>query len=419
MPTQSECTVTDSLRAEIDPDCCDLASLGGSWRERCFVIERRWEPCVAHGRDTIGALGECLRRSAGAASLFAAAADVPFVFVDLETTGLNGGAGTHAFLVGCGWFTADGAFVTRQYLLTRFEDERPLLQAVSNELEQAGALVSFNGKSFDAPLLETRFLFHRLEWIGGRVPHVDILHPARRFWGQGARPAPAVHHDTACSLAALERRLVGAGRIGDVDGIEIPSRYFRFVRTGDAGPLVAVVEHNRLDLLTLSALTSRLLDLSSIGPQAARTAGEALALGRVYMRAGLLERASEAFRHSIGMSPAPGGAFDRIRIEALHALAQALRRARRYREAAGCWRTLAETRGCPLHIAHEAIEALAIHQEHRVKDLVTARALALQCLESDGNPTRTRAVRHRIGRLDRKLHRKNQTLELLALMSSP
>jgi uncharacterized protein YprB with RNaseH-like and TPR domain len=408
--------MTAEIDAQADLESCDLAALGGSWREQCYVIERRWEPCVAHGRDTIGALGECLRQSAGAASLFADAADAPFVFVDLETTGLNNGAGTHAFLVGCGWFTADGAFVTRQYLLTRFEDERPLLQAVSNQLEQAGALVSFNGKSFDAPLLETRFLFHRLEWFGGRVPHVDVLHPARRFWGHGAGPALTVHHDTACSLAALERRLVGAGRIGDVDGIEIPSRYFRFVRTGDARPLVAVLEHNRLDLLTLSALTSRLLHLSAIGPQAARTAGEALALGRVYMRAGLLGRASEAFMHSIGMSRAPEGAFDRIRIEALHALAQALRRGRRYREAAGCWRALADTCGCPPHIMHEAIEALAMHQEHRVRDLMTARALALQCLESEQNPTRTRGVRHRLGRLDRKLQRKNQNLELLALM---
>src|SRR5213079_2321368 len=94
----------------------------------------------------------------------------------------SGGAGTHAFLVGCGWFEADGGFLTRQFLMVRYSDERPLLATVAGELARAGALVSFNGKSFDAPVLETRYLFHRLDWIGGGMPHVDVLHPARRFW---------------------------------------------------------------------------------------------------------------------------------------------------------------------------------------------------------------------------------------------
>jgi uncharacterized protein len=392
----------------------DLATLGGVWRERCFVVERRWEPSVVHGRETIGTLGASLNRSAGSASLFANAAQAPFVFVDLETTGLNGGAGTHAFLVGCGWFISNGGFVTRQYLLTRFEDERPLLDAVSTELDRAGALVSFNGKSFDAPLLESRFLFHRLQWTGGRLPHVDVLHPARRFWGPDAGSAFRLH-DSNCSLRALERRLVGTGRNHDVDGFEIPSRYFRFIRNRDARPLVAVLEHNRLDLLTLAALTSRLLHLTEAGAEAAHTAAEALALGRVYMRAGLEARAREAFTRCIRMSQAPAGAFDAIRIEALRALAQALRRARHHDEAATCWRTLLDTRGCPAHIAREAIEALAIYHEHRVRDLLTARAFALQSLEQERQPTRTRAVHHRIARLDRKLERKSRNLELLAL----
>jgi uncharacterized protein YprB with RNaseH-like and TPR domain len=393
----------------------DLAPLGGVWRDRCFVVERRWEPSVAHGRETIGTLAAALNRSARAAALFANAAQAPFVFVDLETTGLNGGAGTHAFLVGCAWFVPDGGFVTRQYLLTRFEDERPLLDAVSIELERAGALVSFNGKSFDAPLLESRFLFHRLEWTGARLPHVDVLHPARRFWGHDAGSAPFRFHDSSCSLSALERRLVGAGRNNDVDGFEIPSRYFRFVRSGDARPLVAVLEHNRLDLLTLAALTSRLLHLSEMGPEAADNAGEALALGRVYMRAGLQARAREAFARCIRMSRAPAGAFDAIRVDAVWALARALRRARHHGEAAAYWRTLLDTPGCPSHIAREAIEALAIHHEHRVRDLLTARAFALRSLENEQQPTRARAVEHRIARLDRKLERRSQNLELIDL----
>jgi len=392
-------------------------TLGGEWRDRCFVVERRWDSDARHGRETVGALSERLERSSGEATLFAMGAPrPPFIFFDLETTGLSGGAGTQVFLVGCGWFAAGGAFVTRQFLLTRVADERALLETVRTELARAGALVSFNGKSFDAPVLETRYLFHRLEWIGDRVPHVDVLHPARRFWGAsiagGGRlqPAPGppeggrhTRADADCSLTALERRLIGAKRVGDVPGFEIPSRYFQFVRTGDARPLVAVLEHNRQDLLTLAALASRLLHLSRVGPDEACNAGEALALGRTYARAGRDDRARDAFARAIAMSRAPAGAFDPIRIDGLRALALAWRRARRFDEAAQCWRQLTEVRGCPLHIAREATEALAIHHEHRVRDLAAARTFALRSLDADVPPAWTRSVQHRLARLDRKL----------------
>ena len=184
-----------------------------------------------------------------------APARLPFVFFDLETTGLSGGAGTCAFLVGCGAFDDDGGFVTRQFILLRHTDERALLQMVGAELAQAGALVTFNGKSFDAPLIETRYLFHRLEWTGADLPHLDVLHPARRFWSEGGAG------ETSCSLQNLEHLVLGARRAADVPGSEIPARYFQFVRTGDPRPLRAVLEHNRLHLLSLAGLTARLLDL--------------------------------------------------------------------------------------------------------------------------------------------------------------
>ena len=389
-------------------------TLGGEWRDRCFVVERRWDPDARHGRETVGALSERLERSSGEATLFAMGAPrPPFIFFDLETTGLSGGAGTQVFLVGCGWFAAGGAFVTRQFLLTREADERALLETVRTELARAGALVSFNGKSFDAPLLETRYLFHRLEWIGDRVPHVDVLHPARRFWGTGVGRAFQTRHDrdservalqeSGCSLAALERKIVGAKRAADVPSFEIPSRYFQFVRTGDARPLVAVLEHNRQDLLTLATLASRLLHLSRVGPGEACNAGEALALGRTYARAGCEDRARDAFVRAIAMSRAPAGAYDPIRIDSLRALALAWRRARRFDQAAQCWRQVMEVRGCPPHIAREATEALAIHHEHRVRDLAAARGFALRGLDADVPPAWTKAVQHRLARLDRKL----------------
>lgn len=371
--------------------------LGGVWRGRpgasCFVVDRRWDPSARYGRVVVGDLATRLQGASAAAPLFSggAGARPPFLFFDLETTGLSGGAGTHAFLVGCGWFEADGSFVTRQFLMTRYADERDVLGAVAAELSRAGALVSFNGKSFDAPVLETRYLFHRLQWVGGAMPHIDALHPARRFW-----PGD-------CSLVALERQLIDTRRLGDVAGCEIPARYFQFIRSGNPRPLAAVLEHNRLDLLTLAALTSRLLHLARRGAESALDGREAHALGSMYTRAGLEPQARECFTRAVAMCSAPVGAFDQVRIDSVRALALAWRRARQWDEAAACWRQLLDTRGCPPAIRREATEALAIHHEHRVRDLGLAKAFALRTLENGLSPAWARAAQHRIARLERKM----------------
>ena len=363
--------------------------LEGRWYGHCFIVERRMAPSAKYGRATIGDLAEKLSASAHEAPLVCggASARPPFVFFDLETTGLSGGAGTQAFLVGCGWFEEDGAFTTRQYLLARYSDERAMLAAVADELMRAGALVSFNGKSFDAPVLETRYLFHRLEWIASQQPHIDVLHPARRFW-----------KEDDCSLIALEQQILGAWRGDDVPGYEIPERYFHFVRSGDATPLAAVLEHNRRDLMSLAGLTSRLLEIVRGGPDYAENAREALALGHVYARAHADERALSSFERAVTLAATSRSTRAPLLAEdALHALALAYRRVRRFDDAAKCWTALIES-GCSASVEREAIEALAIHHEHRRRDLDSARLFALQ------NVARARrGARHRLERIERKL----------------
>jgi uncharacterized protein len=420
------------------PADVDLSTLGGDWRGDCFVVDRRWAPSARYGKEAVGTFAQCLEDASAEAALFAhdPLARAPFVFFDLETTGLSGGAGTQAFLVGCGHFDGEGGFVTRQFVSTRHADERSLLETVAGELARAGALVTFNGKSFDASLLETRYLFHRLEWAGRCLPHVDVLHPARQFWKPVARPFSASARgrswratadapkreereggqgrEHACSLAALERDILGIRRTGDVPGFQVPARYFHFVRTGDADPLAAVLEHNRRDLLSLAALTARLFHLARFGAEAARDAREAIALGRVYARAGLDDRACDAYSQALDRCRSPRGAFDPLRIDALRLLAIARRRTRRHEEAAACWRGLLEIRGCPPAIVREATEALAIHHEHRVRDLPAARLFALQSLESveGGRPGWTAAVQHRLIRIDRKMVSKSEVRSL-------
>jgi uncharacterized protein YprB with RNaseH-like and TPR domain len=405
----------DSTHPSDPPDLSDrrdpsalCAMLGGEWRSRCFVVERRWAASTRHGREGVGSIAERLDRACGDAPLFTAGAPAapPFVFFDLETTGLSGGAGTLAFLVGCGWFDADGSFVTRQFLMTQYADERPILETVGAELARAGALVSFNGKSFDAPLLESRFSFHRLRWPGAQVPHVDVLHPARRFWKEGSPDG------SGCSLQALERKLLGVRRVGDVPGFEIPGRYFAFVRSGDARPLAAVLEHNRLDLLTLAALTARLLHLTSNGPADVTDPREVLAIGVVYARAGLDDRARAALRLAVERCRSPRCAYDPVKIEALRLLALAWRRARAYDQAAECWTELLEIRGCPPPIEREAIAALAIHHEHRRRDLSAAKLFALRSLERAPAPAWRAAAQYRIARLERKISTASMKFEV-------
>ena len=332
------------------------------------------------------------------------------LFIDLETTGLTGGAGTYAFLVGCGWF--DGTtFRVRQFFLSSYAAERGLLEDVADIMGASGALATYNGKAFDLPLIDTRLLFHRIPASYSGLPHLDMLHPARRLWrsqspihssmGAGERPTQA-----SCSLALVELAVLGHSREGDVPGFEIPSRYFHYVRTGDARPLDAVLEHNRLDLLALAMLTARAVRLLEEGAAGARTPREAFGLGRLYERGGMIAEARECFARAAGAdrTVGPYNDVDPLTVaEALRAYGVLCRRERRHPEAADAWRRILTLRGCPAHIAREATEALAVHHEHRLQDLSAARQFAMQALQFDASTTRVQAVHHRLARIDRKL----------------
>jgi uncharacterized protein YprB with RNaseH-like and TPR domain len=408
---QRETPGTTEVQPSPDGDAGLERALGGSRRgegEDCFVVETRWEADAAHGTHPIGAIASTLAEGQEEASVLSGVtAKPPMVFLDLETTGLSGGAGTLAFLVGCGWLDA-GGFVTRQYLVSRLADERPVLASVAGILSRAGSLVTFNGKSFDAPVLETRYLYHRLEWAGADLPHLDMLHVARRFWRSEATGDAIAGYDPGCSLVALERHVLGASRRADVPSFEIPSRYFHFVRTGDARPLARVFEHNRLDLLSLAALTSRALSLVRQGPGSAGRAREALALGHLYWRAGLPERACQAYERVLEFDER--GAGPEVSLEAVRSLARVFRRSRKYPEAAAYWQRLLDLSHCPPRVASEASEALAIHHEHRLRDYGAAKAYALRSLENleqvehnAARPAWREATEYRLARLDRKM----------------
>lgn len=392
--------------------------LGGEWRDwqghRYLVVDRRYPPGHRHGRVAVAdvapdeggawpALGLLDPRLAGVASRESAHAREGrrVLFVDLETTGLSGGAGTYAFLVGCGWF--DGAaFRVRQFLLTGYAAERGLLEATGEAAGSAAAIATYNGKTFDVPVIDTRCVLHRIATPFEGMPHVDMLHPARQLWrrpGSADAGSPSAADPAgSCRLTAIEAAVLGHVREDDVPGFEIPSRYFHYVRSGDPQPLAAVLEHNRLDLLSLALLTGRLAQLLDRGPEAALTAREAVGLGRLYQRGGRLSDARCCFARAADMD-----GDNLTRAEALWGYAVLCRRARQYDDAADTWRRLLDVPGCPVRLAREAREALAVHCEHRLRDLPAARHLALESLQYTASAVHAAAVHHRVARLDRKL----------------
>lgn len=167
------------------------------------------------------------------------------VFLDTETTGLSGGTGTVPFLVGLGYFEDDG-FVLEQTLLTSYGHETAMLRHVASRIANASAVVSFNGKSFDWPLLRTRFLLSRLA-VPALPPHIDLLHCARRVFKRRVE---------SMRLTQLETEVFGFEREDDVSGAEVPGIYLEWIKGRDDGRMRQVVEHNALDIVALAALVA-------------------------------------------------------------------------------------------------------------------------------------------------------------------
>ncbi len=409
--------------------------LGGAVLDRSegsvIVVDREYRADDLHGRRRIGDLVEALCEGQDAMDTMARAwpsakgmgapglggsNDPPLLFLDLETTGLFGGAGTQAFLVGCAAIDGDSIRV-RQFLLPGFEHERTLLHEVAAWARPHGALVTYNGRTFDVPLIETRYLFHRVPFPLGGLPHLDMLHAARRLWRGRPIAAGPDPDEGRCSLAVLEKHVAGLHRVGDVPGFEIPSRYFQFVRDGDARPLEAVLEHNRLDLISLAAVMARALALVAQGPAATANPHECFGLARLYERAGALENAEAALRRSIDLAQRVGTEPE-LHADGLRRLAWVRRRVGRIHDAAEAWTRLAALPRCPAAFRREAKEALAIYHEHRSRDLGTARSCVLDVLNDGPLGRRREAAEHRLRRLERKIAVREQGGLVAALDAS-
>ncbi|MCB0013962.1 MAG: ribonuclease H-like domain-containing protein, partial [Anaerolineales bacterium] len=300
-------------------------------RGSCLVWDRVYPLAHLHGGLPLQALLGW--QPAGHAHLFHpedAAIDFDYrqaLFIDTETTGLWG-VGTIAFMVGVGFFEGD-AFVVRQYFLRDHGEEAAMLQMLHELAASRAALVSFNGRTFDLPLLDNRFIMNRMFSDLFDLPHLDLLLPARRVWRRRLG---------SVALGALERNLLGIQRTQeDVPGMLIPQMYHDFLRHGDGRELVRVFYHNEQDILSMVTVAANLAQLLA-EPAAVAEPDDLLSLARWHIRRQEYDEAETMLRQALA-GEMPLALYQ----ELVQELAYLLKRTGRSDEAVKYWQQIAVT----------------------------------------------------------------------------
>jgi len=320
-----------------------------------------------------------------------------WLFLDTETTGLAGGTGTYAFLIGLAWWDAGGLQV-EQFFMRDFAEEHSLLDELSHRVAERPVLVTFNGKSFDWPLLENRFTMTRSIAAPKLAAHLDLLHPARALWKLRLG---------SVRLVELERRVLDAPRLGwhrenDVESALIPQFYFDYLRGGPAEALAGVVRHNQMDLRGLAALFGKINALLSEPAGAARgiESLDLFGLSRFLQRRGENDRAQSACAQALSIG-LPAEFLPKARRD----LARMAKRRGEHARAAEIWLEIVSD----LHDGIHACEQLAIYYERQVKDLSRAAEfaqLALRKLRPQRSASHDPYLAARSARLEQKfLHR--------------
>ncbi len=351
------------LRSRLAPEQFAHAMGGQVVADGLIRIERRLPLDGRHGSF------ELARLRGGAELLPEARVYDPrhLLFLDTETSGLAGGTGTLVFLLGLARLEGE-ALVVRQYQLSAFAGERALLEAAAEWLEAASALVTFNGKCFDVPLLATRCRLAGVHDRFSALEHVDLLYPTRRAFRSRWQD---------CRLATAENRLLGFRRSGDLPGSEAPEAWFRLVHRGDMSLLPRVAEHNFHDLVSLAALLPA-LDGAHAAP--AEQGADRLAIARGWLLRGEEDRALALLREN-GLTLSAEG---RLVLARLH------RQRGEWPAALVLWEALAAEG------VGEACERLAKYHEHQRRDYSKALAWARRLPPGPAAQQRIRRLEARV-----------------------
>lgn len=314
-----------------------------------------------------------------------------FAFLDTETSGLAGGTGTYAFMVGIGRFVED-QFLLRQFFMRDPAEEPAMLEAVADFLAPAEALVTFNGKTFDAPLLTTRYRLHHIPVPHRAYAHLDLLPLARRLWRDRLESR---------ALKYLEEHILGMTRaVQEVQGYEVPWLYFDYLRTGDAGPLAGVFYHNAMDVVAMAALLTHVNEMIQNPYQAGVEHGlDFIALGKLFEDLGHWGEAARLFERGLelGLTEADFGV-------AVKRLSSLQKKRGDFDEALRLWESAAANGHIYAHIE------MAKYYEHKRRDVKSAlrwTRSALEHVKEADLPAYMRKhwleeITHRLARLERK-----------------
>ena len=306
------------------------------------------------------------------------------VFLDTETTGLAGGAGTYIFLVGVGYFERD-QFCIRQYFMRDYNEERALLSALNDLLANFKAVVTYNGKTFDLPLMESRYIMSGMKMSLKDPYHFDLLYPARRLWKKRLE---------SCSLSTVEREILKVSRDDDVPGYLIPEIYFKYLRTKDARAIKQVFEHNLQDILSLVALVSRMCFLVEDPLNNTEYGMDIFSIGKMFDEEKRYEQSTyyytEALKHNLAEEEA---------LEILRLSSFAYKRQGKWEEAEEIWKEIIER---SREFIYYPYEELAKYYEHYLKDYQKAEKAVEEALNIEENIFIREKLQYRLNRIKRK-----------------
>jgi uncharacterized protein YprB with RNaseH-like and TPR domain len=356
------------------PSVEDSSCLGGTVVEselgRHLEIERHYPFDHLHGQFQLDRLTPLAVRR--------------WAYLDTETTGLAGGAGTLAFLIGAASISAEG-FTLKQWFIREHGEEASALHSLSTYLKDFDTLVTYNGKSYDQPLLETRYTLNRQRTPFSHLEHMDLLYGARRLWKLRFE---------SCRLVELERQILGHERIGDVPGELIPQLYFEFLRTGRAHKLQPVLEHNALDILSLAFLAAIIPNVFD-DPMACQLqhGAELSGLARWLASQDRLEEAAALYRRAVDAEIS-----DPLLFRSLWEWSLVEKKRENLTESLTLWSDLAKSRN-PFRA--DALVELAKYYEHTEKNLF----MAFDCTSEALKIQPSTELLHRRARLEQKLNK--------------
>lgn len=353
---------------------------------KVVVFHGRYHRGAFHGCKRIGDLTNLSTGNAAILGGHPAISEFNFqdaLFLDTETTGLSGGSGTMPFLIGLGWYEGE-AFITRQLFARDFGEESALLSYLTELAGDKRFLITFNGRAFDMNLLSVRYILNRMKDPFSGMPHIDLLHPSRRMLG---------HRLENSRLVTIEEKVLLHVRDGDIPGHEIPQRYFDWLRSRNPALMMDVLEHNRLDVVSMAALLLHLCEILDYGIEAEGAChSDVLATSRFFLERGERDRGMrmlQSLQHS-------EDSF--CRNEARRNLSLQLKKDGKWDQAVSLWEQMfAEVQD------GFAMVELAKWYEHKLFDFEKAAHLVCQALTNETDQETRAGLTYRLERIRRRI----------------